>query len=282
MDDVALELPWDKYQAMILPDYQAVSDALAERIDRFVANGGVLIASGRSGFRDESYEPRAIPALKSLGIEQVERVREDMRSSYFKLDDKRGLSRFADVDLVYLDGPYVYAQFAESAEQRFKLIPPHNFGPPERCYYTQVTERPGLIINPYGKGKAVYFPWLPGALFHRQGYPNTSEFVADVLENIAGITPLGGNLSPMVEVTRYGRMDGGYELLHLVNGSGHFGVSFFAPVTMQDLEVVVPREAAAKSVQSLAAKQDYQHTWKDGQLTIRVPQLRLFDAIRIE
>lgn len=285
VDESALELDWTRYRALILPDFQGVSDGLARRIDDFVAKGGVLIASGRSGFRDENFDPWPGPALSSLGIDRVLTVRSDMTSSYLKLNDKTGFGRFADTDLLYLDGPYIYAAYAAESSQRFQLIPPHNFGPPERCYYEQVTEHPGFVVHPFGAGKTVYLPWLPGQLFHRQGYPNTSEFIADLLENVAGLSPVGGNLSPMVEVTCYrseAAEGAGHELVHLVNGSGHFGVSFFAPVTMRGVEVVIPRTEPPASVTSLVTGAACAHAWNDGQLTLRVDELGAFEALRIE
>ncbi len=281
MDDTALELPWDRYRALILPGFQAIGDALAQRIDQFVADGGVLIASGESGFRDENFDPRSGPALAALGIDRVKQVRVDMTSSYFQLDHKHDFPRFAATDLLYVDGPYVYADYAAGTEERLKLIPPHNFGPPERCYYDQITEHPGFTVHAHGKGKAIYLPWLPGALFHRQGYPNTSDFIADLLEHVAGLMPVGGNLSPMVEVTRY-RAEAGHELVHLVNGSGHFGVSFFAPVPMHDVEVVIPYDERPTSVHCLVHNEACDHTWADGKLILRIKELDAFEAVRIE
>lgn len=282
MAEVALDLPWDKYQAIILPDFQPVSDALAARLDQFVADGGLLMATGRAAFRDESYEPRPQPALKALGITAVATVRTDMRSSYFKLADKRAFPRFADTDLIYSGDLYIYATYAEQAKPHLNLIPPHPFGPPERCYYTQVTDWPGFVEHDYGQGKAIYLPWLPGALFHRQGYPNTTDFIADLLTQVAGLAPVGGNLPPMVEVTHFASRGGEFQLLHLVNGSGHFGNSFFAPVPMADLIVVVPYANQPRSVKSLVHGVPYDHDWQAGQLTIRIPQVDLFDAVRIE
>lgn len=281
LEETALTQSWSQYQAVILPDFQAVSDALAERIDRFVENGGVLIGVGRSGFRDETYAPRAQPALKSLGIERVNRVRTEMRSSYFKLADKQGFPRFADTDLLYLDGPYIYAEYVDDARQRLKLIPPHNFGPPERCYYEIVTGHPGFVERAVGQGQAIYLPWLPGSLFHRQGYPNTADFAADLLAHVAGIEPVGGDLSPMVEVTHFANDEADYELVHLVNGSGHFGVSFFAPVPMPDVTVSVPYKSEPRTVESLVREEACDYSWQDGVLTVRVPRLGLFEAIRI-
>lgn len=279
LEETALELSWEKYTAIILPDYQPLSDALAAKINAFVEAGGTVIASGRSGLRDETFTPRATPALHSLGIAAVQRMRTDTRSSYVKVTNKTNFPRLAEIDLLYLDGPYVYADYAVTAQPHLNLIPPHMFGPPERCYYTQVTEHPGYVLNQHGKGKGIYLPWLPGALFYRQGYTNTSEFIADLLEHVAGIAPVGGNLSPMVEVTHFG--GDGFDLVHLVNGSGHFGVSFYAPVTMHELTVRLAYDHEPMSVRGLVSGVDHSYTWADGQLTIQVPRLAVFEALRI-
>jgi hypothetical protein len=277
----ALEASCDRYQAIILPDLRQISDALAAKIDEYVAGGGTLIAAGQSGFYDQEGERREAPALKCLGIERVEMVRQDMRSSYLKLDDKTGFSRFPVTDLVYIDGPYVYCTYAPEAVQRFKLIPPHNFGPPERCYYELVVDRPGLVVHAYGQGRAIYVPWLPGQLFHRQGHTNTSSFVADLLEGVAGVAPVGGNLLPMVEVTLFEARAGGRQILHLVNGSGHFGTTFYAPVPMYNVNVSIPCAAAPKSVTSLVTDEPAAFEFAAGTLSITVPRLELFEALQI-
>jgi hypothetical protein len=282
MEEVALELSWQKYQAIVSPDFQAISDELAARLDDFVAEGGVLVAAGRSGFRDQYWEPRTHPVLKSLGIELVRNVRTDTRSCYLKFQEKHNFPHMAESDLVYLDGLYIDARYAAEAEQHMNLIPPHWFGPPERCYYSEISDDPGYIVHSFGKGKAIYLPWLPGALFHRQGYPNTSDFIGDLLEHSTGIEPVGGNLSPMVEVTHFTNRDEGFDLVHLVNTSGHFGVSFFAPILMSDLEVTVPYPQPAQQVRGLVSGAPYMHQWADGRLTVQVPRLGNFEAIHVE
>ncbi|MEZ4619603.1 MAG: beta-galactosidase trimerization domain-containing protein [Caldilineaceae bacterium] len=280
MEDTALELSWDKYTAIILPDYQPLSDALAARLDAFADAGGVVIASGRSGLRNEHFDPRPEPVLRCLGIDTIKRVRTDTRSCYLKVTDKGSFPRLTDIDLLYLDGPYVYADYAAAATQHLNLIPPHWFGPPERCYYTQVTDHPGYVVHPHGAGQGIYVPWLPGALFHRQGYLNTSEFAADLLQHVAGIAPADGALSPMVEVTHFAGV--GFDLVHLVNTSGHFGVSFYAPVPMSDVVVTVAYARAPQAVRSLVSGATCAHEWHAGQLSIQVPRLEAFDALRIE
>ena len=54
MVDTALELPWDKYRAIILPDYQPVS--MAQALDAYCAKGDGIAVS-RAAMRDEAYEP---------------------------------------------------------------------------------------------------------------------------------------------------------------------------------------------------------------------------------
>ena len=277
----ALDLPWDKYEAIIVPDLEPIGLALAERLDAFVAAGGTLIAVGRAGFRTEEYESRDAPPLKSLGIRSIRLVREEMRSAYFQIDSREGLARFPEIGLIYMDGPYVYADYDADVQGRLRLIPPHNYGPPERCYYETVTDHPAFVVNKHGRGKAIYVPWLPGKLFHRQGHTNTIDFAADLLEHVAGIRPLKGSLSPMVEATLFHKRDGSYDLLHLVNGSGHFGTTYYAPVPMHGVSVEIPYESEPRSVVSLVTGKTSPFTYQQGTLCLTVPKLDLFEAIRI-
>ena len=292
-EDAAPDVSWDRYTTVIVPGVDAMTDAVAARLDAFTEAGGTLIVTGQSGFRDENFSLREVPALQSLGIEDVLLVRDDMRSAYLKFEDKvggpnnvgkptkAGFARFDDTDLVYVDGPYVYAHYDEETEEHMQLIPPHNFGPPERCYYDLVVDHPGFVVHPYGVGRAIYVPWMPGALFHRQGHVNTAWFCADLLKGIAGVAMAGGNLSPMVEATLAEKNDGSYMLLSLVNASGHFGNSFYAPVTMTDVVVEIPLPEQPVSVVGLRSEQALPHEWADGTLTVHVPSLTLFEAIKI-
>ncbi|MBW7457472.1 alpha-amylase family protein [Paenibacillus sepulcri] len=283
MVPVAAEVPWDKFKAVIVPDYQAISDELARKLDAFAEEGGIVISVSRGGFSDDTYERRSSPALKCLGIERVNEIVEDMTSSCFKLTDKTGFSRFPVTDLAYIDGSYIYADYEDKVEKHLSLIPPHMFGPPERCYYTLVTDHPGFTVNPYGKGKGIFIPWRPGSLFHRQGHTNTIDLIADLLEHTAGLKRIEGNLSPMVEAALFAKEDGSSELLHLVNGSGHFGVTFYAPVPMYNLEVTIPydKEQKPQSVKSLVTGKDYEFSADSGSLSVKVPSLELFEAIKI-
>ena len=243
--------------------------------------GGSLVAGGDPRSEDVDAGPREAPALASLGIEAVRGVRESVRGAYFDLGDHRGFPSLADTSLVFVDGPYVDVTYAPDAAPRLRLIPPGPFGPPERCVLPAPGDEPGLVIHPFGEGTAVFVPWRCGSLYERLGNPNTSSFAADVLRHHAGVEPLGGTLSPMVEVTLFERDAGAAHLLHLVNASGHHGTSCFEPVTMHDAEVVIPYEGTPRAVTALVAGAEPAWSVADGRLTITVPELRLFEAIEI-
>ena len=271
-----------RYAALILPDHQPLSEDAARRLDGFVAAGGTLIASGRSGLRTGELEPRDQPPLACLGIERIREVRESVRGAYLEIDDRRGFPRLAGTDLVFLDGPYVDAAYRPGARRVLRLVPPGPFGPPERCVLPAATGEPGLVIHPFGAGRAVFVPWSCGALVHRHGTQNTSSFAADVLRHHAGLEPLGGNLPPAVEVTLFERGDGTARLLHLVNGSGQLGAGWAAPVTMHDVEVVLPgADGEPAGVTGLVSGRALEWHAADGRLTVRVPELHLFEAVRI-
>jgi hypothetical protein len=279
--DALEQISLDRYDAIIVPDQQPIKDTTADLLDKFVSAGGTLIATGRSGSRNGDYEPTREPMLKCLGVAEFQILREEMRAAYLKVDDKEQFSRFPETDLIYIYGPYVFAAYGEKVQKRFQLIPPHHFGPPERCYWTIVTENPGFTINAFGKGKGIYIPWYPGALYHRQGHTNTLDFAADLIEHVVGVTPVKGNLSPMVEVTLFEKKDGSAQYLHLVNTSGHFGVTYFAPLPIRDLEVSLAYGGSPKAAKSLVTGRDCPCSAADGILTIKIEKLEHFEAIMI-
>ncbi|MGE5459562.1 MAG: beta-galactosidase trimerization domain-containing protein [Solirubrobacterales bacterium] len=274
-DDAALE----RYRAVIVPGLEPIGDEVARRLDAWVERGGTLVVSGLSGFRSDEYEPRSGPPFASLGVERVREVRPDMRGASFRIDDHEGFGRLEDTDLVYLDGPYVDAEYRSDVRRHLRLIPPGPFGPPERVVLGEPTGEPAMTTRAVGEGRAIFLPWRCGALLERDGHPNTSDFLADALQHHAGLEPLGGNLSPMVEVTLFQR-PGGDLLLHLVNLSGHLGQREVGPVPMHDAEVLLPFEGEPASVRALVGDG---RTWSaaNGRLTIRVSELGMFEVLVI-
>jgi len=279
--EATLQQPWRRYRLLIVPEITCLNPELSQEMDAFVAAGGKLVACGQTGFQDESGNALPVPALKCLGIKQVEAVRSEMRSAYFQALDKALFPHLQETDLVYLDGPYIYATYSPEASPFLRLVPPHPFGPPERCYFEQVTDHPAYVCLAYGGGQAVYLPWLPGRQFYQQGQLNTLWFISDLLQGVAGMQPVQGNLPAQVEVSLM-ENSAGATLLHLVNTSGHFGNTYHAALPIYDLEINLPwRSALPSGVQLLRAGSSAEFELRDGSLHLYLPRLDLFEAIEI-
>ena len=124
-----------------------------------------------------------------------------MRSSYFKLDDKQGFERFSDTELIYMDGDVCLCHVCVGCSAAIQANSAAQLRSTGAVLLHAGHITPSVLrCVPSEMAKAIYIPWEPGQLFHRQGYPNTSDFVTDLLEEVAGLTSIRGNLSPMVEV----------------------------------------------------------------------------------
>ena len=271
----------NKYKVLILPEKVTIDQQLAELIDAFVSAGKTVISCFQSALIKEKGKLSKEPILKSLGIKTAKDMMEKMRAAYFKMDSKENFPRSKNTDLIYVKGGYIPADYEDTATKHMKLIPPFMFGPPERCYYTKVSEEPGFTINTYGNGKGVYIPWCPGEIFYEDGHNNTIDFMGDLLENVLGINAVGGNISRMVEITVLKKTNESTMILHLINGSGFYGNTYYAPVTMAAVTVSLPVTDLPKSVKSLLTGTEHEFVLKDNQLQINVDELEAFDAIKI-
>jgi len=125
----------------------------------------------------------------------------------------------------------------------------------------------------------VYLPWQPGRQFHRHGQLNTFCFLADVLQQHAGLAPLGGNLPPQVAVSLHHNALGAV-LVHLVNLSGHFGNTYHPPIPIHDVQVSLPWSGSPpQAARALYSRQPVNIAYTRGELRLDVPRLGLLEAL---
>lgn len=270
----------DKYDTVILPNARKLPDETMRLLDEFARKGNTVIATGETAQLDSRGRKLPNVGLDLLGIKRIGFVSRENVSAYFKFEDKTGFKRFEDNDYVYLHGTYCYAEYMDDVKQYMKLIPPHRHSPAESAYYTNITNYPAVTVNKYGEGRGVYIPWLPGKEYFMFGFPHMHNFMADVLEGVLGIEPVGGNLPEAVEVTYTRRGDINY--VHLVNGTGYFCNSFFDPVELRDLYVELPAPAKSPdSVASMVTGKPCNYELNGDKIKINVDRLGLFEAIKI-
>lgn len=255
----------------ILCDAKLLNGAQAEILDKFAEEGGTVIVTGETGaygspgsvgspVRNVGTPARNAPdkeglasrpqeafPLKCMGVRRILEKLSKQMSAVFLVNDgeKDVFPNCADAPYIPFGEELLMAEFEEGTQKYLSLIPEHPFGPPERCYYTEVTEHPGVTVHSYGKGRGVYIPWLVGTFYYNEGFQNTLNFMQDVLYHLCDVAQIAPGLTPMVEVC-LGRKEG-KTIVQLVNTSGCFSNSFFAPLPIYDIKLRLPGFLGARS-----------------------------------
>ena len=131
-------------------------------------------------------------------------------------------------------------------------MPPQPFGPPELCYTFEKTGFYGAYIHRFGRGSVVTVPFLPGLIYHREGFDNLFRFMHDLMFLCTPAQSLEAEpFTEMVEVTFGESLDGSRRMVHLINGTSHFGRSFMKPVPVFDIRLRIPVSEKPEAVISL-------------------------------
>lgn len=256
-----------RWDVVILADLKKLTQEQAEMFDTYAEQGGTVLSTG------------ILPELRCLGICEVRNSWKDRMSSVFELceAEKTLFPRSAEAHYIAPGAILNEVVFCEQTQTCLHLIPEHPFGPPERCYYTEVSDIPGVGVTPYGKGKGVCLPWLAGSFYFNEGFDNTLHLIQDVLHQICGLPELAPGLHPSVELVLCKKTD--RFLVQLINGSGVFANSYFRPIPMQKIELYLPG-MAGKSVKALNGGTGVAQSAGDA-LIITLDQLNEYEAIEI-
>lgn len=278
-----------RYRAVVLPDARVLGDAAVEALDRYVAAGGKLLMTGATATCDGGGDPVGAVRLACAGVAAFAPLARELphgRGAYLRLrpEDKAVLGGFDDLDLVYLDSELLDCKLAAGSRGHLAYIPPAMFGPPEKCYYPEARDVPGLIVRPHGGGRCTFLPWAVGRQYEKLSYHGHALLVERILDNLLGVErSLTLPSSALVEVTSHRERAGRWRLIHLVNLSGQLGTAFHAPLPLANVAVRVRAKAPPRRVVGLRAghELDWRHT-DDGWLDLTVPTIHLFEALVIE
>jgi hypothetical protein len=278
----------EHYQVLVLPDIRNMSDAFCARLDAYVRGGGKILATGRTSTCDELGNPLGKVRLKSAGVEAAFKVRPHKRGSYLRIqpEDKKLLkdSKLDALDIVYLDSEFLECKASGSTGKLLGYIMPAMFGPPERCYYTVVTDMPGLFYSKYGKGTVAFFPWQIGQHYRNRSHHGHSLLIKAGLEGLLKLErSLTAETSPLVEVNRRVSGDGKFEWLGLINHSGQNGTAFHKPIPIRDVVLKLQSKGKIKRVHLLRAQKEVKFsTLEDSWVKCIVPELERFEIVLYE
>lgn len=285
-EDLSREL--EEYELVILPEISRLSDADCERLDKYVEHGGKLLATGFISTRDESGNPLNRVRLKSLGVKPDYRTYGKEQGTYYRIFEKDKVrldnELLRGLDLVYAWEEGMLCEITGDAKGYLGYIPPAMIGPPEKCYYTEVTEIPGLISNQYGKGKTAYFSFRIGSLFHHKRHYGHAALVMSSLQKLLDYQQdFQTNASPLIEISRQKSNTGSFEWFGLLNHSGQLGNAFHPPLPVVGLQISFFPAKPVKSVKVLQSGNELEYgILHDGRFQVILPVLNFYDIILIE
>ena len=265
-----------KYPFVVVPDAGGLGDNDCAALDAYVSDGGRLLLTGK------------IPEhLKCMEGASFKRTRPAEKGSYIRIreGDRRWLGRddLKKLDLVFLQGPFHVYEIGEEIEGFLRLIPGDMFGPPEKCYYREVSDHPALLARMYGQGAVACFPWGVGSHYEQQCHQGHASLVMGTIDSLLKLDRrLRVTTSPLVEVTHRADEDGRFEWVALFNHSGQQGKAIHAPVPIRDIAIDLKPQKKVKAVRLLHAGTELPLRREGGRVTVTVPQLDHYEVVLFE
>jgi hypothetical protein len=264
-----------RYPALVIPLTGELPDAAAGRLDDYVRGGGRLLLTG------------GLPlGLSEAGILDAGDVISREKGTYVRIraEDKARLAApvLEKLDLVFLDGELATCRVREDVRGLLRFIPRAMFGPPEKCYYTAVSETPCLYYRRVNAGGGVaWFPWQVAAHYERQGHAGHRALAVGALDGLLELPRRVRLKAPaLVEMNHRAGRAGGFEWVSLVNHSGLLGDVLHEPVPIRDLEIRITPQAPVRRVRLLKSGEDVPVKYSpEGAVTCIVPQLDAYEVV---
>jgi len=302
-----LERDASKFSLLILPNYGAMSDALAASIRRFVERGGGLVATGHTSLYNEWGEPRADYALADLFGAHAgktpppadalprRRTGSDTQHTYLRLapelrarvyGPKAGtepaimasrhpvLRGFDDTDILPFGGILEPLRLDPHASVLATFIPSFPIYPPETAWIRQPkTDIPGLILNTSHKGRVAFIPADLDRRFATDNLPDHGNLLANLVRWAANDRiPLQVEGPGLIDCHLYRQEN--RLILHLVNltSTGTWRQPMHELISVGPLRVKIelPSEVRPRSLQLLVARKKTRFAVRNGWVQFEV------------
>ena len=277
----------DSYEMIILPEISRLSDTQCQQLDQYVEAGGKLLVTGFTSTKDEFGNPLQKLRLNSLGALPEYKTFEKVQGTYFRIfeDDKRRLGNkvYENLDLVYAWEEGLLCEIKENASAYLGYIPPAMIGPPEKCYYTEVTEIPGLIHQKFGKGQTAFITFKIGSVYHHKRHYGHAALVMSALKTLLDFEPsLIVDASQMVEVSRQIGAEKDFEWYGLLNHTGQLGNGFYEPVPMRNISLEFQPQKPVRSIRSLKDDAKIDFIQNKNLVEVTLSEFGAYDILLVE
>ncbi len=216
-----------KYKVLFLPNIACLSEKEVAAIRAFVADGGGVVGTYEVSTKDEMNQPLPQPALSDVfGIRVVGNTQAEYTDTYIRVLDgahpvTQGLYTARPITIFK---PQVLLETLDHATPLAHVVYPYIEATPAR--YVSIhnnppgveTERPAIVANTYGKGRAVYFGFPVDCLYALRTYWEFRALINNAVRWAAGASPEVELEAPMsVELTAWDQEERSRRVFHLVN-----------------------------------------------------------------
>ena len=271
------------YKLIILPEIRRMSREICQIVDGFVKDGGLILATGFTSTADEIGNPLGKFRLESLGVEPDFERFDKTQGTYFRIfpEDKLALKNehLGYLDLVYAWEDIALCEAREGAGSFLGFILPAMIGPPEKCYYTEVTEIPGIVTFQFGKGTSALITFPVGSLYdHTRHYGHSALMLSVLTELLGHQSSITTDASPLLELSHQVSHTGSFEWFGLMNHSGQLGNGFFKPQALPAFNLHFRPAGEVKGIRLLRADRSVEFkVGEDGQVGFEIDGLEFYD-----
>jgi hypothetical protein len=241
-------------KVLILANAACLSDDEVEIIRTYVRLGGKLIATSLTSFSTPEGTNRPDFALNDVfGCSFTGSVKDSSQYGYQFVKEAHALTKgFEDTQLLASwSDQYLVRTNTDTAQALLTYVPQIFPQPPERSWLRSYeTDYPTMILNQFGDGQSIFFPygvdrnvWLHGHNDFSELLKNAVDYMLDENFLLRSNAPLSVHFS----LNKSGAAEGGY-VLHIVNTTAapRRPVLQTIPVTDIELEIQLPAQQVAE------------------------------------
>ena len=271
-----------KYKVLILPDQTILSNDEVAAVRTFVRDGGSVIATGETAIRDSSNNALGNTALADVfGIQYIESS--GTANCYLRMETEDSLRGIPAMDIQCV-GAYAKIR-TTSARTLLELVPPYEgiaTGTPPPALGT---EGPGVTINTFGRGKALYCAPRLFDAFYKKSTPVLQKLAMWMLEHVfpedkrSVVIDAPGNIEFFYSERKSERF------IHLINYAGdkrETGVPQTRDfITAHGITVKVKLAYEPRHVLAVPDKSPVDFSFTDGWLEFTARPLKIHDVYMI-
>ncbi len=279
------------FKLLILPNIVNLSDNQCRKIERFVENGGSIVATYETSLYTEEGEKRPDFGLSELfGVSFDQNVRGPMQNSYLKLNSENGAfhpvvkdleNAFRIINSIF----WMDVKPNKNLPSPVTLIPSYPDLPMEHVYPREpVTNTRGVYLNDTGNGRVVYFPGDIDRTFWQILSSDHLKLIQNAIEWALNEKPIVKVEGPgVIDVTAWLQKES--MTVHLVNltnpmmQKGPFRK--FIPVSAE-VKFLIPDNKKAKNVHLLISDKTPDFTIEDDYIKLSVPDILDHEIIGVD